>query len=433
MSPTRALLRALQFALCACVAALCASAARGRELVPANALGRNGVNMRARAASAKGRTPDPLPGGPLTRANPTPLPPSRFVVGARWTSRRYDPPANQRGDILPTVWADDGGTYVMMDDGGVDVPTLGGLWRQSIARIDGTPPRLAFRHVGNPFAPPPRTFAEIHGNPALDTGPLGPYYSSGFVEVDHVFYATQQRDWGWSGNSPFTGLEGIAYSTNHGRTWRFPAKPFDAPLGNLTWIARGPQGGSHPDGYVYALGTEREFNGSELLLGRVRPGIANITTPARWQWLAVPGAAGGASRPRWTTSFSSAATVLRWNSHLTYPQISYDAPLRRYLLTFTYSYSLVPPAIWTGGAELVILEAPHPWGPFSFVASSHEFGPSNGYDPGFPPQWISVNGRDLWLKWAANFDGCSPGLNCGGKYGFNLARVSLTLAGAGRR
>jgi hypothetical protein len=124
--------------------------------------------------------------------------------------------------------------------------------------------------------------------------------------------------------------------------------------------------------------------------------------------------------------------VLSWNSHLTYPQISYDAPLRRYLLTFTYSYSLVPPAIWTGGAELVILEAPHPWGPFSFVASSREFGPSNGYDPGFPPQWISANGRDLWLKWAANFDGCSPGLNCGGRYGFNLARVSLTQAGAGR-
>jgi hypothetical protein len=73
----------------------------------------------------------------------------------------------------------------------------------------------------------------------------------------------------------------------------------------------------------------------------------------------------------------------------------------------------------------VILEAPTPGGPFSFVAEAHNFGPSNGYGAGFPSQWISANGRDLWLKWAANFDGCAKGLNCSGKYGFNVASVHL--------
>jgi hypothetical protein len=90
--------------------------------------------------------------------------------------------------------------------------------------------------------------------------------------------------------------------------------------------------------------------------------------------------------------------------------------------------------VWKGGAELVIAESSQPWGPFSFVAASREFGPSNGYGAGFPSQWISADGRTLWLKWAANFAGCRKGLDCSGAYGFNVAQVRLTTpakAGAG--
>ncbi len=87
------------------------------------------------------------------------------------------------------------------------------------------------------------------------------------------------------------------------------------------------------------------------------------------------------------------------------------------------------PDIWTNGAELLILEAPHPWGPFSFVAHEPEFGPSNGYAAGFPIKWISANGEDLWLKWSANFAGCRIHLDCSGGYGFNFRRLHFTVAG----
>jgi hypothetical protein len=364
----------------------------------------------------------------LTRSNPTPFAPSRAIVAARWTSGRYDPPTNQSGDILPTVWSRDGSTYVLMDDGGVDVPVSGGVWRHSFARVTGAPPNLHFQHVGDPFSPPPHTWAQIGGNPDNDDGPLGPYYSIGFVEAGGVFYATQQRNWNWPANGTFTGLAGVAYSRDHGKTWHLGGKSFGAPLGNLTFVDGGARGGASPDGYVYAIGTEREFNASRLLLGRVRPGVANVTDPAEWQWVA--GWRTGRQGKRltvWSSSLGSAVPVLNWSSHITYPQMTYDRPLHRYLLTFTYSYNSTPPAVWKGGAELVILEAPSPGRPFSFVARSREFGPSNGYGAGFPSQWISRDGRDLWMKWAANFAGCAKGLDCTGKYGYNLAKVHLTL------
>ncbi len=384
----------------------------------------------ASGAATRGAASAPSsPGGPLTRANTTPFPSSGVIASAQWASGRYDPPSNQTGDILSTVWGDDGSSYVMIDDGGVDAPVSGGLWRQSLARIAGSPPKLAFEHVGNPLAPPPHTWAQIGGDMDIDDGPLGPYYSIGFTEVGGVFYATQERDWSWIVNSDFTGLVGVAYSTSHGRTWSFANKPFAAPLGNLTFVVTGKQGGGPaPDGYVYAIGTEREFNASTLLLGRARPGIANITDPARWQWLAGYTRRGPSIEPVWSGSLRSAVAVMSWSQHITYPQMTYDAPLHRYLLTFTYSYSSALPAVWQGGAQLVILDASTPWGPFSFVAGSHGFGPSNGYGAGFPAQWISGNGTTLWLKWAANFDGCAKGLDCAGKYGFNVAKVQLTLA-----
>ncbi|MBV8217431.1 MAG: DUF4185 domain-containing protein [Solirubrobacterales bacterium] len=364
------------------------------------------------------------PGGRLTRANPTPLPPSRYITGAQWLSGRYDPPSNQWGDILPTVWSDDGSTYVLMDDGGVDVPLAGGFWRQSFAKITGIPPNLHFKRVATASTPAPTTWTKVGGNPDNDDGPLGPFYSIGFAEAGGVFYATQQENWNWGANGPFNGLAGIAYSTDHGKTWMFPARGFPPPLGNLTFVDGGGPGGAYPDGYMYAIGTEREFNASGMVLGRVQTGVANVTDPTKWQWYA--GSANGV--PQWSSSATAATPVLKWNSHITYPEMTYDAGLHRYLLTFTYSYSSNVPAVWNGGAELIVAESPTPWGPFSFVASSREFGPSNGYGAGLPSQWISANGRTLWLKWAANFDGCAKGLDCSGKYGFNVAKVQLTVA-----
>jgi hypothetical protein len=363
----------------------------------------------------------------LIRANNTPFPTSKEILFAQFTSPRYGPPSNQSGDILPTVWADNDQQYVLINDGGTDIPNSGGFWRNSFARITGSPPHIGFSFVGNPLVPPPATWSQISKDPTRHSGPLGPYYSDGFVALGNTFLATQTAQWDYNHNQPFQGLAGIAYSTDEGDSWHAPAQPFPAPLGNLSWVLR-DRGESHPDGYVYAINSEREFNASKLILGRALPDVAHMTNPANWQWVTGWQQSGGQSYPVWSSSLSSAAPIVSWASHITYPQMSYDAALHEYLLTFTHSYSSSVPGIWRSGAELDLLAAPHPWGPFSFVAREIDFGPSNGYGAGFPAKWISRNGRTLWMKWAANFDGCDKGLDCSGAYGFNYERVQLTVA-----
>src|SRR5664280_197802 len=182
-----------------------------------------------------------LADGRLMRSNNTPFVTSTLITGASWISPRYGPPRNQSGDILPTVWADDGNQYTMMDDGETDAGSTE-VWKHSLARVIGTPPHIRIVHVGDPTKPSPHTFAEIHKNPSLWAGPFGPYYSSGLVAAQKVLFATQENDWQWGINGPFTGLAGIAYSSNYGETWQAGGHPFPAPLGNLSWVIRGEGG-----------------------------------------------------------------------------------------------------------------------------------------------------------------------------------------------
>lgn len=123
--------------------------------------------------------------------------------------------------------------------------------------------------------------------------------------------------------------------------------------------------------------------------------------------------------------------------------MAYDRPLQRYLLSFAYWYyrDFQPPGengpMVQGGAELIVLEASQPWGPWSFVMRNPYLGSGNGYGPSFPVQWQDARtpaGQDLWMVWAANFSHCGepmlvPAHLCHGVYGMNLRRVHFTLAG----
>jgi hypothetical protein len=346
------------------------------------------------------------PAAPPARArDAAPVAHSAVVASAGWRSRQYRGPIGVVGDILPTTVGDDGRLYTLFNDGSL-YDGLGRDVRSRLATIAGTPPTL-----GVSAASPPE--------------PVGHVYSNGLISLDGVLYMTRVRLWPWRQLAPFAGLLGISYSTDHGATWHSPQRPFEAPTGNLSFVQHGDDRPAS-DGWVYAISTEREFNASYLLLGRVRPGIGNVTDPARWEWYR-----GGRYAPTWGPDANAGRPVLYWHHHITYPRMSYDAALGRYLLTFSYSYADDPPGVFRSGAELMVMEAPHPWGPFALVFRSPYFGPSNGYGASFPVPWqgpVVGGAQELWLLWAANFDGCDPVLDCRGRYGLNFRQLRLTLA-----
>ena len=361
----------------------------------------------------------------LTNTNNTPFPNSTVIAGANWESARHGAPNNQFGDILPTPWGDDDNLYTLMDDGGTTCPWPAGLWRNSFAQITGGPLNLSFhphrRHAsGRPPGPRFTVIRSLDGSLGTVTTRPGSPWSTTSSTPPRCATGTgaptvNSRD-----------LAGIAYSTDHGSHWQFPGHAFS---GSHRQPELGPMGtgqSSRPTAMSTRSRPSAEFNASQLILGRSRADIADITDPAEVAMGLRAGRPYPSPSPNGQARSPSATPILHLANHLTYPRMAYDPGLHRYLLSFTYSYAAAPPGIWRNGSELVILDAPHPWGPFSFVTRASYFGPSNGYDPAFPVKWISANGQDLWMIWAANFDGCAQGLSCNASYGFNRQRVHLT-------
>jgi hypothetical protein len=74
-------------------------------------------------------------------------------------------------------------------------------------------------------------------------------------------------------------------------------------------------------------------------MGRARSDIADLTNPSKWEWITGWTTGTRGRWPIWSGSLASAVPVAKWGMHITYPQMAYDAPLRQYLLTFTYTYA----------------------------------------------------------------------------------------------
>ena len=426
---------------------------------------------------------------PASVENDTPFPSSRFITGGQWTTPRYYPnPKVQAADIIPVTWARDGFSYAIGDDGSV----YGQKGTTVLMRILGTPPSdksipaMNFKLLGHDIFPYgcPKSVSEKS------------CYSVGLTVVDHVFYApTYDGGYPVVGDN-YKGHARMDYSLAppSQSSWIHGNVDFPKVVGSGTVsfveIGKGlaSQDGcsiSHfPNGCIYAIVSQggyqdpKDPNGIDqfiakyLYLARTGPGTEEhhyeeVINPLNWEWFAGFDRSGqptwvAANHPQLAAKIRSlsypqegqagcgvdAEQCLFWNQpgaragHVNYPHMAYDAALQRYLLTFTdyYYRDVQPPSekgpMVQGGSELIVLEAPHPWGPWSFVLRTPYLGSGNAYGPSVPVQWQGERtdaGQDLWMIWAANFSGCGkpllvPANLCQGVYGMNLQKLHLTTA-----
>jgi hypothetical protein len=249
--------------------------------------------------------------------------------------------------------------------------------------------------------------------------------------------------WNWPVLGP---IPGFRISTDYGKTWtdtpHTPARPlfpepakFMGPLkiGSPKFVDFGKNMEHSPDGKAYLVGYGAEENdpkpryanlswisGDQIYLNRVTPTIKNINDESKYEYFAGHNRKG---KPIWSYDFKDIKPLLEWNNNMGCVTITYNAPLKKYLMCVADGWPTV------AKMNSYILEANKITGPWKVVTYMKAFG-EQGYFLDFPSKFISKDGHTLWLCYSANF---SQGWNNvrfkskppGSRYGLVLQEMKL--------
>jgi hypothetical protein len=325
-----------------------------------------------------------------------PYPASRAITAVSWDFSAVTPARQALGsDLWPCTWGRDGNTYCAWGDGGGFDGNDDNVGRVSLgfARITGGPAADGSLNImgSNVWGAPP--YAEV---PATFGGKV-----VSLISVDGVLYAigglwTPQNTRDPVHTSERGPSNTMAWSTDLGRTWQLAPWSAGSPLGTFLNFGRDNAGAS--DGYVY-LYYERAGDSQHLYLKRVpKERLQADPSLGAYQYLTGVDAHGRARG--WSAYESEASAIFFDANNLDYPEVVYDATLRRYLLTLGH---------YPSGREedssigmLGVFEAPHPWGPWATVGYYEDwgsFGPAARGDflgLHIPVKWIGADGKTLW-------------------------------------
>jgi hypothetical protein len=341
-----------------------------------------------------------------------PFPRSTEITGLAFTGRhtRY---AN--ADTWYPSWAENGNLYSPWTDGAVGEvhsSSFGPKATTGYATILGDDPlKLQITEVG-----------VYPGNPA----PYGGRYPCGSLVYNGVWYygtyclmdtdGDPGKGLNWDILGPFVGFR---YSTDYGKTWHdtahTPSRPlFAAPakpggkvrMGAPHFVDFGKNMQYSPDGKAYLVGqgatdpdpNPREANlswitGDQIFMARVTPSVENMNDRSKYEFF---GGYDASHQPIWTHDLSKSQPLVDWNNHAGCVTMTYDAPLKKYLLVITDGGNTI------SKFSTYILESDHLTGPWKLAAYLRNFG-EQGYFVNLPSKFVSSDGRTAWLCYAANF------------------------------
>ena len=147
-------------------------------------------------------------------------------------------------------------------------------------------------------------------------------------------------------------------------------------------------------------------NNDALLLGRVPK--EQLLEREAWEFFCSedPG------EPAWDKDERKAKPVFRYRKMTGSDHVAYNAGLGRYILG-NYSFvdeELHPRPIHQMGypeshiSQLTLYEAPEPWGPWKLFYRDDDWGTYGDYQPNFPTQWMTEDGRIMYLISSGSWD-----------------------------
>lgn len=319
------------------------------------------------------------------------IPKSTYIKGIEWISDRIPyPEFDTKGDTYPMTWADDGEIYTSSGDP---------LWGESLNGLD------VERFTGGPLdyriqqINAMKEYAGWGGNGPKPTG---------MICVDGVLYLAVQNMKG-AQKPPFStasqhGSDAhIIYSTNKGMFWVPSYKNISEPMfpgskfGGPSFVNFGQNNENVKDGYVYAVSGDQWDNGSNIRLGRVP--ADSIVRKEAWEWVCgfTP-----SFEAAWSHDLNESIPILSLYKWLGVPEMVYMKGIDRYLMFSWRFYKDFSPE---DGTDLLIFEAPQPYGPFSLVHYEEywEGKNFNPYCPRLPLKWVEPDGVTCWLQFSGSW------------------------------
>lgn len=316
---------------------------------------------------------------------------SKLITSFEWTGDRSPyPEPDIKGDTYPMTWADDDEIYTSAGDP---------LWGETpdgldVEKFAGGPTDYKISKVN-------------HMNDYCGWGGNGPK-PCGMICVDGILYLAFQnllhaREAPHSLRSQHGSDAHIVYSTNKGFFWTPALLTIKAPMfsghifGGPSFVQYGRNNADAQDDYVYAISSDQWDNGSNLRLGRVPRDC--IMRPEAWQWVCAFGPSGEAA---WSHRQEQAVPVLSIHRWIGLPEMVYLPSIRRYLLL---TWRLHNDFSDHDGTDLLIMEAPYPWGPFNLVHFEEywEGKDFNPYCPRVPLKWMASDGLSGWIQFSGSW------------------------------
>ncbi len=388
-----------------------------------------------------------------------PFPQSTEITGVIFTGlhAEYDDNGKRGADTWYPSWADD--------------DRMVSPWTDGYARTnDGSNKRLQSYSGTDLFFPKVTTtgYAVIEGSDPLklkitrigllrhEPYPYGGQYPCGSLACNGVWYygsyALDSRKNTWDTMGPFVGFD---ISKDFGKTWEqtrtakdplfgetgktgapvklwhrqaeYDASPYakgvpgtKVKIGAPHFVDFGKNMQHSPDGkaYLVAQGDTRPNPQTayaacdQAYLLRVKPSPATMNNPRAYEFFAGHGKDG---KPIWTSDFKEIQPLLEWNNHMGCVTITYDSPLKKYLMWITDSRG--PNNDCCGAFDSFLLESSAMTGPWKMVVYLKHFG-DQAYFINVPSRFIGSDGRTLWMchsgQWEAkakcNLAGCSYAL-----------------------
>lgn len=368
---------------------------------------------------------------------------SETLTGIRFTGRHREYTA---ADTWYPSWATDGIMYSPFTDG--SVPDEKG--RQVACNSGGRPAATGAARISGDD-PLNLTVTAIGVHKSLPLPYAGRYPCASLVHNGIWYYGTYLLDiwqrkidntvYPWASIEPFAGFR---ISRDFGRSWEetplttcrtlfpevggkyaelealdFKTRGIAAPevrslikglppvkLGAPHFVDFGKNMEHSPDGKAYLVGhgsldpdPKPRFGnnswcaGDQIFMARTKPSPETINDVTQYEYFGGYDTAGHAV---WTTNFAAITPVLDWNNRCGCVTITYNAPLRKYLMCVTDG--------WPTSTEMntYILESDHVAGPWKMVVFMETFG-TQAYFVNFPSKFISADGRTLWLCYSANY------------------------------